>query len=84
MGCIRPRERLGSNYGALKRHTDATHRTVTSRATFVALPTTVVDPPTAPCTIEIERAGATVRLRLPDLSMADLVAVGRRLAGLEP
>jgi hypothetical protein len=39
---------------------------------------------TAPGAIEIERSGATVRLRLPDLCLADLVTVGRRLAGLEP
>jgi hypothetical protein len=74
---------LGLDYGGLKRHTDAAHRSAASHPTFVALPTPMVDPPPVPCTIEIERAGATVRLRLPDLSVTDLVTVGRRLAGLE-
>lgn len=75
---------LRLDYGALKRHADGTHGSATSGPTFVTLPTTAGMAAAAPCTIEIERAGATVRLRLPDLSVADLVTVGRRLAGLEP
>jgi hypothetical protein len=75
---------LRLDYGALKRHVEATHPPVTSRPTFVALPGAVADTATAPGAIEIERSGATVRLRLPDLCLADLVTVGRRLAGLEP
>jgi hypothetical protein len=83
-GLYRTARALGLDYGALKRHAEATHPPATSRPTFVALPTAVVDTATVPCAIEIEQAGATVRLRLPGVSVADLVTVGRRLAGLEP
>jgi hypothetical protein len=83
-GLYRTARALGLDYGALKRRAEATHPPATSRPTFVALPTAVADTASAPWAIEIERADATVRLRLPSLPVADLVTVGRRLAGLEP
>jgi hypothetical protein len=72
--------RLG--YGALKAHVAATRRRPPGRrpAAFVEL----AGPPAAvreAWTIEIEGAGATVRLRLADLALTDLAEFTRRVVG---
>ena len=83
-GLYRTSPALRLDYGALKRHVEAVRPPTGSRPTFVQLPSAVSATATGLCAIEIERPGATVRLRVPDLSLAELATLGRRLAGLEP
>jgi hypothetical protein len=83
-GLYRTARALRLDSGALKRHVEAVRPPAARRPTFVQLPSAVSATPTGLCAIEIERPGATVRLRVPDLSLAELATLGRRLAGLEP
>ena len=70
------------DYGALKAHLEAADHAarVGAAPTFVELA-----PPTprgaGECVIEIAGAGATVSIRVPGLTLADLATLSRTLAG---
>ena len=69
---------LGLDYAALKKRMDAAEDRAGASPTFVELPPTTG---AYGCVIEIEGARATVCIRVPGLTVADLAALSRTLAG---
>ena len=60
------------------RQRETVDRSSGAAPTFVELPPMAFAPPKSECVIELEKpTGARLRIRLPDMTAADLVAVGR-------
>lgn len=77
-GLYRTARSLRVDYGALKKHLDATPDPVQAlpAATFVELaPSGLASPPA--CVIEIDGPRGTLRIRLGGLALRDLVAVAQ-------
>lgn len=77
-GLYRTARSLRVDYGALKKHLDATPDPVQAlpTATFVELaPSRLASPPA--CVIEIDGPRGTLRIRLGGLALRDLVAVAQ-------
>ena len=74
---------LGLDYGALKAHLEADEAASARAApTFVEL-ATPPPPGAGECVIEIDGARATVCIRVPGLTLADLATLSRTLAGTD-
>ena len=83
-GLSRTARTLRVDYGALKKHLEASADTADALAspTFVEF-ASVMPASLGACVIEREGPGGTLRLRLPGLALPDLVALSRALFGGE-
>jgi len=82
-GLYRTARALRLDYGALKRRVEAPAPRVEPGPTFVELPRSGARPTVLSCAIELEGPAARLRVHVPEASLADLVTLSRRLAGLE-
>ncbi len=68
------------DYGALKRHVEATRKAVRAQPTFVELPPAPAWG-TGEYVIELTGPSATVQIRLTGMALADVATLGRTLVG---
>ena len=81
-GLYRTARAVRLDYGALKAHLEAADLAARAAPTFVELaPATPRG--TGDCVIEIDGAHATVCIRVPGLTLADLATLRRSLAGAD-